>query len=108
MRRRLRKKRRLGEFAELGFSVRADLTPGFDEAGFDAFVDRWIEAIEARGVAFGGGGRPEHFGGFVTRPGRGTAADADRDVLSAFLVGDSAVVRRHVGSLVDAWHSIDT
>jgi uncharacterized protein YggL (DUF469 family) len=104
MRRRLRKKKRVGEFTELGFSVSAELSPDLDDAGYDAFLDRWIDAVEARRLAFGGGGRREAFEGFVTQLGRGSATDADREALTAFLAGDPAVVRHHVGALVDAWH----
>jgi uncharacterized protein len=67
MRRRLRKKRRLGEFIELGFLVRAELVPALDDPAFDAFLDRWIDAVEARGLVFGGGGRRDAFEGFVAR-----------------------------------------
>jgi uncharacterized protein YggL (DUF469 family) len=66
MRRRLRKKKRLGEFVELGFSVHVEFLPSLDNTGFDAFLDRWIDAIEARGLLFGGGGRQDSFEGFVT------------------------------------------
>jgi uncharacterized protein YggL (DUF469 family) len=107
MRRRLRKKKHLGEFTELGFEVRADLTPDLDYAGFDAFLDRLIDAVEARGLAFGGGGRPEDFEGFVTQLRRGSATEADREALTAFLAANSAVVRHAVGPLVDAWHSTE-
>jgi hypothetical protein len=49
MRRRLRKKKHLGEFIELGFLVRVELVPAVDHPGFDALLDRWIDAVEARG-----------------------------------------------------------
>lgn len=103
MRRRLRKKKRLAEFIELGFLVRAKLVPALDDPCFDAFLDRWIDAIEARGLVFGGGGRRDAFEGFVTRPGRASATDADRAAVMAFCEKDSAVVSQDVGPLVDAW-----
>jgi uncharacterized protein len=107
MRRRLRKKKRLGEFTELGFEVRAELTPDLDDAGFEAFIDRCIEAVEARRLGFGGGGRREDFAGFVTQLGRGSATEHDRTAMVTFLSSDPAVVRHAVGPLVDAWHSIE-
>jgi hypothetical protein len=79
VKRRLRKKKRVGEFRELGFGVRADLRPGIDDAEIETFVDRMIAFVEARQLAFGGGG--EHngkFDAFVTRAGRGSATDDDR------------------------------
>jgi uncharacterized protein len=103
MRRRLRKKMRWGEFIQLGFLVRAELASDLDDAGFDAFLDRLIDTVEARGLAFGGGGRREDFEGFVTRTGRESATDADRVDMGAFCAKDSAVVRHDVGPLIDAW-----
>lgn len=103
MHRRLRKKKRLGEFTELGFLVNVELVPALDDPGFDAFLDRWIDAIEARGLRCGGGGSRETFEGFVTGRGRESATDADRAALAAFCANDSAVIRQDVGPLVDAW-----
>jgi uncharacterized protein YggL (DUF469 family) len=103
MRRRLRKKKRLGEFIELGFLVRIEFVSALDDLGCDAFLDRWIDAVEARGLVFGGGGRREAFEGFVTGTGRASATDADRAAMAAFCANDSAVVCQDVGPLVDAW-----
>jgi uncharacterized protein YggL (DUF469 family) len=107
MRRRLRKKLRVGEFTEMGFSVSAELSPDLDDAGHDAFLDRLIDAVEARRLAFGGGGRREAFEGFVTQLGRGSAAEADRTAMTTFLSSDPAVVRHDVGALIDAWNAPD-
>jgi uncharacterized protein len=74
VKRRLRKKKRIGEFKELGFEVFAYLRDGLSPHEFDAFLDRWIDAVEGRRLAFGGGGgRDGKFEGFVTRIGRGSA-----------------------------------
>lgn len=103
MRRRLRKKKCLGEFKELGFSVVADLKPGLSTADLNAFLDRWIDAIEAHGLAFGGGcGRGDALEGFVTRMARGSPSENDRQALIRFLDDDPAVVGRDVAELRDA------
>jgi uncharacterized protein YggL (DUF469 family) len=102
MRRRLRKKKRLGEFLELGFEVSAELAAGLEPAGFEAFIDRVIEAVEARRLGFAGGGSTR-FEGFVARLDRGSATEADREALAAFLTSDAVVVTHQVGPLVDAW-----
>jgi uncharacterized protein YggL (DUF469 family) len=79
MRRRLRKKKHLGEFQELGFAVRAGLRAGLSGSDLEAFFDRWIDAVEARQLAFGGGGGYDNkFEGFITLAGRGSATDDDR------------------------------
>ena len=53
MKKRLRKKKHFGEFKELGFEVRGDLRPGLSGNDLEAFVDRLIEIVEARSLAFG-------------------------------------------------------
>lgn len=108
MNKRLRKKKRVGEFKELGFELRGDLCPGLAGADLDAFVDRLIDVVEARKLAFGGGaGRDDKLDGFVTRMGRGSATEDDRAAIIAFLAGDAAVVRHEVGALRDAWYGWD-
>jgi uncharacterized protein YggL (DUF469 family) len=99
MRRRLRKKKRIDEFTEFGFEIRAELIPDLSDSSFDAFVDRLIEFVEGRQLAFGGGGS-RAFEGFVTHPGRASASDEDRFALSGFLNDDSTVVRYQIGPLV--------
>lgn len=105
MKRRIRKKKRIGEFRELGFEVLADLRDGLSPNEFDAFLDRWISVVESRQLAFGGGGGHDgKFEGFVARAGRGTASEEDRAMLAAFLEGDAAVNRHEVRELRDAWY----
>lgn len=105
MKKRLRKKKRVGEFKELGFELLGDLRPGISNDSIDAFVDRLIVVVEARKLGFGGGGgRDGKFAGFVTRIGRGSATEDDRTALAAFLAGEDAIVRHEVGVLRDAWY----
>ena len=57
MRRRLRKKKHVGEFRQMGFSVECRLRPGLSPQEFDQFTDEFIQhAVEAHGLLFGGGG----------------------------------------------------
>jgi len=108
MKKRLRKKKRIGEFKEFGFEVRGDLRPGASGDDIEAFVDRLIDVVEARSLAFGGGaGRNDKLDGFITRAGRGSATVEDRAALAAFLDGDAEVARHEVGALRDAWHGWD-
>ena len=103
MNKRLRKKKRVGEFKELGFELLGDLRPGLAGADLDPFVNRLVDVVEARKLGFGGGaGRDDKLAGFVTRMGRGSATE-DRAALAAFLAGDVDVVRHEVGPLKDAW-----
>ena len=108
MNKRLRKKKRVGEFKELGFELLGDLRPGISDDDIEAFIDRLIVVVEARELGFGGGAWRDHkLEGFVTRMGRGSATEDDRTALAAFLAGDDAVVRHEVGALRDAWYGWD-
>lgn len=105
MRKRLRKKKRVGEFQELCFELRADLRPDLSEADLHAFVGRLIHLVEARQLSFGGGaGRDLKLNGVVARDGRGSATEADRAALAAFLQADGLVVGHEIGALQDAWY----
>jgi uncharacterized protein YggL (DUF469 family) len=96
VKRRLRKKR-IGEFQELGFEVLADLRDGLSPNECDAFLDRSIGAVEGRQLSFGGGGaHAGTFAGFVARAGRGSASEQYRAMLAAFLESDAAVIRHEV------------
>lgn len=91
MNKRLRKKKHLGKFQELGFDIGFTLVSGCDE---DAFIDRLIEAVEARGLMIGGN--------FVARH-RGSATQEDRAALREFLA-QAPVITFRVYDLRDAWY----
>jgi len=98
--RRLRKKLRVGEFRELGFAVGFRVSPALSSQEVDELWNRFIlDAIEARGLAFCGGHE-----GFVTKVGRGSATEADRDAVRAWLAAQRGVEDVKVGPLEDAWH----
>ena len=105
MKRRLRKKKRLGEFQELGFPVRFTLSEARSPDECEAFIDEWIlGAIEANELQFGGGGSTHAWEGFVTVVERGSATEEHRRALEAWLSSHPSVVRHEVGPLVDAWY----
>jgi len=77
MNKRLRKKKRVGEFMELSFEVRGSLRPGLGRAELEAFVERFIAEVEAHQLSFGGG-IGDALDGFATRNGRASATEDDR------------------------------
>lgn len=100
MKRRLRKKLRLREFQEMGFSVRFELnTPDTDEAYF-AFWDKLVAAIEANNLLMGGG--LNDF--FVCTDSRRSATDTDREAIETWLQQQPEVSAVNVSPLIDAWH----
>ncbi len=106
MRKRLRQKRHLGEFQELGFTVWWSTKTELNDEELDQFFDRFIEeAIEANGLSFGGGiGSNEGEGFVVASPGRGSATDEHRAVIQEWLTQDPDVVECRVEPLRDAWY----
>ncbi len=104
MKKRLRKKLRLGEFQELGFEVRFRLPDDCTEADLDAFFDSFIaEAIEGNGLICGGrGGREWNI--FVSRHHRQSATENDRSAIAAWLEGHGHVAEIRIGPLADAWY----
>ncbi len=79
---------------EITIALCGDLDARAEAAFWDAFV---AEAIEAAGLAYGGGAR-----GFVTRADGGDAADGDRRHLATWLRARRDVERFDVGPLEDA------
>jgi uncharacterized protein YggL (DUF469 family) len=109
MKRRLRKKKRIGEFQELGFEVSFDMSPELTIEQRNALLDAFImDAIEANDLACGGGGSDMNWEVFVVaeKP-RASAAEAQRQAVQAWLEGQKAISNIKVGELRDAWHGWD-
>ncbi len=105
MRKRLRKKRRLGEFAEFGFSISFEMDDAIGNEERNKLLDRWIEAIESAGLQFGGGGAGTTWRGFVASDApRGSATEAHRSIIRSWCQEESLVTSFHIGPVEDAWH----
>lgn len=108
MRKRLRKKLRVREFTELGFTARYQVKVGLSSAALDSLLDRFIlEAIEANDLYCGGGGGPAEWDFLVCANGRRSATDADRQSVRMWLEQQPDVSLVFVGQLQDAWHGDD-
>jgi len=105
MRKRLRKKRRLGEFRQFGFEVTFRLAPEVSEAAVDRFWDRFIVGCIERHHLTCGGGCGREWDVFVTPEGRRSATELDRELTERWLRGQAEVVDLQVGPLIDAWHA---
>jgi uncharacterized protein YggL (DUF469 family) len=109
MRKRLRKKKHLGEFAVRGVSLRVRFDDGFDDAGFESFIDDFIDWIEAKGLQFGGGG--SHQSGFE---GTIDPSPQSREILpstlldlEAWLGAREQVCGFEISPPWDLWHGRD-
>ena len=100
MRRRLRKKKRVGEFQEFGVELEIVLRAGVD---LDAFLDDFLrDAVEANGLAFGGGGRGNRLSGFLEL-GRRDTCQSILEKVAAWLAAENRIEKFTVGEPVDAW-----
>ena len=104
MRKRLRKKHRVGEFQENVFGVRVclreSLVPEDDE-----FLWRFLEgAIEANGLACGGGGEGSSLEFYVQLPRRGSPTEEQRAAVGEWLARQPEVSAYLVGEFFDGWH----
>jgi uncharacterized protein YggL (DUF469 family) len=109
MKRRLRKKKRIAEFRELGFEVSYRLGENVSQEQADAFLFLFLEeAIEQHELeAGGGGGRPVWDFFVVSARKRNSATDEQREKVGAWLSHRPEVTASEVGPLRDAWHGWD-
>ena len=100
MKKRLCKKLRLREFKEIGFHVdfKVDI-PTTSEAE-NAFFDKLFSFVDERELSIVGS--MSSF--YVTRAGRNSTTDADREALSHWLQQQPEVSTVQVWPLDDAWH----
>ena len=95
------KKLHLGPYQQLGFALTLKQKPGLSEAQIDSFLTAFItECIEANGLLFGGGIDC----GWVDVDGRGSATDAHRELVSAWLQARPELEAVVIGPLCDAWY----
>ena len=97
---RLRKKLRIDEFKEYGFAVSFRLSDSLSPKAKDDLWALFIaELIEKRGLAFSGNEE-----GYITKFGRGSATEEDREAVSAWLTERPGIDRVTIGPLEDAWY----
>ncbi len=105
--RRQRKKLRVGDFQELVFEIRIQFRQSMNEASYDAFLDEFIELIEARQLAVGGmGGQLPWMetDGIVSASGRGSPTATDRQAVLDWLQRHPDVASAQAGDFVDGWY----
>jgi uncharacterized protein YggL (DUF469 family) len=103
LKKRLRKKRRLGEFREECFELTFEIDPSLNGKEVDNLTDAFIDMIEANDLQYGGGG-DNIWSGIVQGPCRGSATTVDRETVLDWLEGHPHVLNANAGSLRDAWY----
>jgi len=102
MKKRLRKKRHLGEFTEWGRQL---VIMRNRKEGFDAFLDAFIEeAVESNGCYCGGGGKEDKLDVVVELGRRSDDPDARVNRITAWLESRSDVETWRLGEEFDVWH----
>ncbi|MFW6148151.1 MAG: 50S ribosome-binding protein YggL [Thermodesulfobacteriota bacterium] len=102
MKKRLRKKKRVGEFKVFGVPVAIKLAAGTD---FVSFIDVFLlDAIEANGCYVSGGGRKERFVGLIELGRKSELPEERLKRISAWLSGSSEVESSAIGKITDAWY----
>lgn len=102
MKRRLRKKQYLDDFAVFGFNFSCEIDTN-SALDVDGFFDGLIEIIESRNLLIGGVGSETEFSGYITSNKRyDSATDDDRDALSAWFDTIKGIENIKVDPLCDA------
>ena len=117
MKKRLRKKRHIGEFTDYGFEVTALIYKSIEDPEHNSLWNAFIDKIESLGLSAGGGmrlltkrdGKPESFSFdfkmFVTSPIRNRkVTESDRTEIKNWLESNKKMDSIFVGDLEDAWN----
>ena len=83
MKKRLRKKKKLGEFVEYGFEVRILFEPPLNDT--DVWLDKLIDFVEMLDLGVGGGYSRYEANFYVTALKRNSLTEADRLSLATWL-----------------------
>lgn len=101
---RLRKKLRVAEFQELGFSWEATFRMPMSTEQSEALVNSLLsEVIEPEGLGFGGWAS----GGFVVGVKRGSVSELQREAVLKWLRLRLEIDAIKASGLVDAWYGKD-
>lgn len=104
MKRRLRKKKRMGEFTEYGFALWARFPKWKTrDEGLD-FADTFFDFIVDMGICCGGG-MGHQWDLFVCCDGRGSVTEKQREDISMWLHNCELCIKFSLSSLRDAWNS---
>ena len=95
MKKRLRKKHRLGEFREFGFEV--------EFATSEEVFDEFIDMIEEPHLQFGGGEFEEFWEGVVQGDWRHSVTGQQRQIVRQRLMNHPKIQAVKAGEFVDMW-----
>ena len=105
MKKRIRKKLNLGEFKEAGFEITWK-PQELSEVDLDKFLQEFLDAVESRGLVFGGGcSHEDSWEGVIIRSKRYCCPDAaDKEFISDWFKNRTDVKEYSVGHDFDLWY----
>ena len=103
MKKRLRKKKHIGEFKIWGVPITIKRAM---KTNFDSFLDKFIEeAIEASDCYFGGGGgKEDHLEGFIELGHSSEQPESRLNKISKWLDERTDIEKYVTGELIDVWY----
>ncbi len=101
MKKRLRKKKHLGEFTEYGVPIAMRLS---DDIDFDNFLDSFLDAIEATGCYFGGGGKKDRFSGIIELGRESNSPEEKLHEISNWIKKNRSIEKYAIGKIIDLWY----
>jgi uncharacterized protein YggL (DUF469 family) len=106
MRKRLRKKKRIGEFQEFGFKAGFRFSRQLSQRARNDLLDRFIKyAIEENGLQYGGGGDGNEWNGFVAlNKSRGSTQERHRQAVEKWFIHEAEVKEYYLTDMIDAWY----
>ena len=106
VKKRLRKKRRVGEIQEFGFGAGFRFSDLLTMEARNNLLNRFIEeAIEKNGLQFGGGGDGNEWNGFVAlNKSRGSTLETHRQMVEKWFTQEAEVNEYYLTDLVNSWY----
>lgn len=106
MKKRLRKKKRVGEFKEFGFKAGFRFSDQLTIKARNNLLNRFIEdAIEKNGLQYGGGGAGNEWYGFVAlNKSRGSTHERHRQAVENWFIHEPEVQEYYLTDMIDAWY----
>lgn len=107
MRKRLRKKKHLGEFKQMGFSFRLLFDPPLEDDEYWGLFRKFGKWLFGRGFVFGGSFGSTEWGGHIDPYSNNSATEQDRQAVREWWEAQDQPPQTGVGGLQDANYDLD-
>lgn len=105
MKKRLRKKKHIGDFQELGFSLSFMMKPGISQAELEVFAEVFLtQTFETNSLCFVGTGDLLKWDGLVMTTEVGMVTEEQRQSMISWLEKNDIVGDIDASELLDVWY----